>query len=164
MVRIATPKDALAIAILFHDTVRRINSRDYDEAQVQAWAGATPDPAKWRARQNNRLTFVEEENGVIRGFAELENDGHIGSVYVHSDHQGKGIASALLRRVEEEAAAARAECLWTEVSITARPFFARRGFETIAVQEVEYHGIKFRNYRMRKRIHLGNKSDYRPMM
>ena len=152
MIRHATPDDALAIATLYHDTVRKINSRDYGSAQIQAWAGATPDKEKWRERQNSRTIFVEEENGIIRCFAELEDDGRVGAVYVHADYQSEGIASALLDELEKEAVARGATCLSTEASITAQPFFANRGFETVAAQNVEYRGQTFRNYRMRKQI------------
>jgi putative acetyltransferase len=150
MIRHATSKDAPAIAMLFHDTVKKINSRDYSETQVRAWAGLAPDPGKWTARQSSRLTFVDEEDGIIRGFAELEEEGHIGSLYVHAEFQGEGIASSLLQRVEEEAIARGADYLWTEASITAKLFFAKHGFEVITAQEVEYQGAVFRNYRMQK--------------
>jgi len=152
MIRRATPDDALAIATLYHDTVIKINSRDYASAQIQAWAGATPDEEKWRERQNSRTIFVEEENGIIRGFAELEDDGRVGAVYVHADYQRKGIASALLDELEKEAIARGATSLSTEASITAQPFFAKRGFEAVAAQNVEYRGQTFRNYRMCKQI------------
>ena len=150
MIRRATLDDAPAIATLYHDTVTKINSRDYAPAQIEAWAGETPDEEKWRERQTNRTTFVDEHNGTIRGFAELEDNGHIGAIYVHADYQGEGIASALLDEVEKEAAARGVTCLSTEASITALPFFAKRGFETVAAQDVEYRGQIFRNYRMRK--------------
>jgi ribosomal protein S18 acetylase RimI-like enzyme len=152
MIRRATPDDALAIAILYHDTVKKINSGDYAPAQIQAWAGAVPEEQKWRERQTNRTTFVDEQNGIIRGFAELEDDGHVGAVYVHADYQREGIASALLHEVEREAVARGATSLSAGVSITAQPFFAKYGFETVAAQEVEYRGQIFRNYRMRKQV------------
>ena len=150
MIRCATPDNALAIATLYHHTVKKINSRDYAPTQIEAWADATPDEENWRARQISRTTFVDDHNGAIRGFAELENNGHIGAIYVHADHQGKGIASALLDEVEKEAVAHGVTCLSTEASITARPFFAKRGFETFAAQDVEHRGQIFRNFRMRK--------------
>jgi hypothetical protein len=56
MIRRATPDDALAIAMLYHDAVKKINSRDYAPAQIQAWAGVTPDEEKWLERQTNRTT------------------------------------------------------------------------------------------------------------
>jgi putative acetyltransferase len=152
MIRRGTPDDALAIAILYHDTVNKINGRDYAPAQIQAWAGAAPEEEKWRERQMNRTTFVDERNGIIRGFAELEDDGRIGAVYVHADYQRQGIASALLHEVEREAVMRGATCLSTDASITAQPFFANYGFEAVAEQEVEYRGQIFRNYRMHKRV------------
>jgi len=78
MIRRATPEDGLAIATVYHDTVREINSRDYSEVQIDAWAGAAPDEEKWRKRQESRITLVDEQNGVIRGFAELEDGGTLG--------------------------------------------------------------------------------------
>src|SRR5215475_7517446 len=105
MIRRATLDDALAIAFLYHDTVTRINSRDYAPSQIQAWAGGAPDERRWRQRLSSRTTLVEEQKGAIRGFAELEENGHIGAVYVHADHQRRGIASALLRELENEALA-----------------------------------------------------------
>ena len=54
-----------------------------------------------------------------------------------------GIGEAMARRL----------CLgriFTEASITARPFFARRGFTVIAPQVLEFEGITFKNYRMEK--------------
>jgi putative acetyltransferase len=152
MIRRATLDDTLAIATLYHDTVRKINNRDYASAQIEAWAGATPDEEKWRQRQIGRATFVDEQHGIVRGFAELEDNGHIGAVYVHADYQRRGIASALLDKLEKEAFERGATCLSTEASITAQPFFAKRGFETIAAQDVEYRGQIFHNYRMRKQV------------
>lgn len=149
MIRRATPDDALAIATLYHDTILRINSRGYAPSQILAWAGATLDEKKWRERQTHRMTFVDEHNGTLRGFAEVEENGHIGAVYVHADCQGEGIASLLLDEMKKEAVARGVTCLSTEASITAQPFFARHGFETIAAQDVEYAGQTFRNYRMR---------------
>jgi len=114
--------------------------------------GAEPDEEKWLQRQDGRLTLVDEQNGVIRGFAELENEGHVGAVYVHPGYQRKGVASALLDQLEKEALARGATCLSTEASVTAQPFFAKRGFETVTAQDVEYRGQIFRNYRMRKQV------------
>lgn len=42
--------------------------------------------------------------------------------------------------------------VFTEASITARPFFERNGFEVIEAQDVELRGETFRNYRMAKAL------------
>ena len=37
-IRLFQPKDTEQIAQLFHNTVRRVNSRDYNPQQVKAWS------------------------------------------------------------------------------------------------------------------------------
>ena len=150
MIRLATPADASAIATLFHDTVKRVNGHDYSPTQIAAWAGAAPDPEKWRDRQISRMMLVAEADGMVRGFAELEGSGHIDALYVHADYQGEGIASALLSRIEQEAQRLGIGTLFTEASITAQPFFATHGFKTIQAQWVEYQGCLFKNFKMTK--------------
>src|SRR5690606_31878705 len=125
--------------------------RDYTEAQVETWAGPAPEPARWIARMKTKQTFVACRRGEIVGFAEFEGDGHVNALYVHHEHQGKGIASRLLDRIEQEAERAAVDRLYTEASITARPFFERRGFVVVQPQEVAYRGLVFRNYKMEKR-------------
>jgi putative acetyltransferase len=105
-----------------------------------------------RATPADALAIATLYHGIIRGFAELEDNGHIGAVYIHADYQREGIASALLDEVEKEAVACGATCISTDASITAEPFFAKRGFETVVAQDIDYHGQIFRNYRMRKQV------------
>ena len=149
-IREATQGDAEAMAALFYHTIRRINSRDYGPAQIDAWAGAAPDPNKWRARLGTRPTLVACLDGVLVGFSEFEPDGHIDTLYVHHAYQGRGIASRLLERIEREAASLGVRRLYTEASITARPFFERRGFAVVEAQQVRYRDAVFTNYKMEK--------------
>jgi len=58
----------------------------------------------------------------------------------------------ILNRIEKEANRSGIILLYTEASITARYFFERRGFVMVKPQEVDYRGVKFKNYRMEKRI------------
>jgi len=152
MIRPATPADAPAIADLFHQTVRRVNARDYTPAQVAAWAGPAPDPGKWLGRQATRFTVVDEQHGVLRGFAELQADGHLDACYVSADHQRQGVGAALLHRIEAEACARGEHRLTTEASITAVAFFTARGWRVEAGQEVRYQGEIFQNFRMTKAL------------
>jgi putative acetyltransferase len=82
------------------------------------------------------------------GFAELEADGHIDRVYVSADHQGRGIGRALLAAVVAEARRLAIARLFTEASITARPFFESQGFVVLTPQVVTCCGAEFVNYRM----------------
>lgn len=153
-VRDADAGDAPAVAALFHDTILSVNVGDYSVAQVEAWAGPAPEPEMWEKRiasdSNARRMFVATKEGRVVGFAELEGDGHLDTLYVHHEFQGRGIASRLLDRVEAEARHREMQRLYTEASITAEPFFRGRGFSVVRPQLVEFRGLTFRNFVMEK--------------
>ena len=151
-IRLYRPADLDAVMDLFRESVRRVAIRDYSQAQVEAWAPDRPDRERWAERRASRPTWVAEIDGTIAGFTDLEPDGHVDMMYVHPDHQGKGIATGLLKTVESEAARLGLGRLYTEASITAKPFFERKGFHVIAPQTVSLRGMDFLNYRMEKRL------------
>lgn len=151
-VRRYTPNDLAGLIALFRDTVRRINARDYSEEQVRAWAPDKIDARQWSNRFENKTVWVAELDGAPVGFVDVARDGLIDMIYVHADHQGEGIASRLLRNVEVSAQARGLLRLFTEASITARPFFEHRGFRVIATQRVMRWAQEFLNYRMDKQL------------
>ena len=141
-------EDAPALLALFRDTIRRVNCRDYSPAQIAAWASDDIDTVRWFGRFAGRFVPVAEADGRPVGFAELEPDGQIDRVYVSADHQGLGIGRLLLSAVVAEARRVGLVRLFTEASITARPFFEARGFTVLAPQVVTLRGVEFVNYRM----------------
>lgn len=48
------------------------------------------------------LHFIVAENldGIIVGFTSIRNDGYLHSMFINKDHQGEGIATALLKQIE----------------------------------------------------------------
>jgi putative acetyltransferase len=146
------PGDLAGLIALFRDTVRRINRRDYSDQQVMAWAPDEIDARQWTHRFDNKMVWVADLDGVPVGFLDVARDGQIDMLYVHADHQGTGIASRLLRTVETSAHTRGLLRLFTEASITARPFFERRGFRVIARQKIRRWAQEFINYRMDKQL------------
>ncbi|MBM3983402.1 MAG: GNAT family N-acetyltransferase [Planctomycetes bacterium] len=146
------PDDGPALLALFRDTIRRVNSRDYSPVQIAAWASDDIDTAGWCGRFAGRFVPVAEDDDRTVGFAELEPNGHIDRVYVSADHQGRGIGRALLAALVAEARRAGIARLFTEASITARPFFETNGFAVLAPQVVTCRGVEFVNYRMERRL------------
>jgi putative acetyltransferase len=146
------PGDLAGLIALFRDTVRRINGRDYSPQQVMAWAPDQIDARQWRHRFDNKAVWVADLDGAPVGFVDVARDGLIDMLYVHADHQGRGIASLLLRTVEASARTHGLMRLFTEASITARPFFEHRGFRVIAPQRVMRWAQEFLNYRMDKAL------------
>ncbi len=144
--------DTEEIMQLFYDTVHRINIRDYSSEQVDAWAPKDMDYEEWSDRLQSKMTYVAEEEGKVIGFAELETTGHIGCFYCHADYQGSGVGTQLINQIQLIAKNLGIQKLFAEASITARPFFERRGFRVITPQQVERRGMKFINYVMEKDI------------
>jgi len=142
-------EDGQAVADLFVATVRRVNARDYDAAQVAAWSAAGADPARWVERLAGRAAFVAEIDGVVVGFADVTDTGYFDHLYVSPDHQGRGAGTALADAVE---AAVGTGMLEAEVSLTARPFFERCGYRLVRAQDKPAHGLTYRNFVMVKRL------------
>lgn len=150
-VRDYLPADCDATIDIFLRGIREIASKDYSPAQVAAWA-KMDDRDGWAKRRSSRPTWVAECDGVRVGFSDLMPDGYLDMMFVHPDHQGIGVASILLQTVEAEARKSGLTRISTEASLTARPFFERKGFVILARQEVEKRGETLANFRMEKML------------
>lgn len=140
--------DLDAVIAIFQEAVQKVAARDYDQAQIDAWAQVDRD--RWEARRFSRPTWIAFVGPSPVGFTDLEADGHLDMMFVHPAHQGVGVATALLGRVEAFAQEQGLARLFTEASITARLFFERRGFRVVTAQCVELRGQKLKNFRMEK--------------
>lgn len=131
-------------------SIRQIAGRDYTREQIMAWAPDNVDREAAAARNLARRVWVADIGETIVGYTDLESNGHLDRMYVHAEFQRRGIASALLAVVEDAAAEQGIGRLYSEVSITARPFFERRGFRVIAPQTVIHNGLDYLNFRVEK--------------
>jgi len=152
-VRNYLPADIEAMIDLFRASVRMVARRDYTHEQVMAWAPDEIDRRSWAARYTSRRAWVAEIDSHVAGFSDLEPDGHLDMMYAHPAYQGRGVATALLEQFEGAARGLGLARLYTEASITARPFFERRGFQLVTAQIVSKRGQDFMNYRMEKHLH-----------
>lgn len=147
VIRSYRSEDCPQMARLFHDTVHHICAQDYTEEQLRAWSPGEVDLTLWDASFRAHCTMVAEEDGRILGFGDMDSSGHLDRLYVHKDSQGRGIATAICHRLEQEVPVNR---YTVHASITARPFFAFLGYRVICPQQVERHGVKLTNYQMEK--------------
>ena len=139
------PSDLAAVIKLFHDTVHRINIRDYSQEQISVWAPETVDTAAWGRSLTEHHTLIALEGDKVIGFGDIDRNGYLDRLYVHHEYQGQGVASALCRKLE--AAVQTAEII-THASITAKPFFEKRGYKTEREQSVVRNGVELTNYVM----------------
>jgi putative acetyltransferase len=152
-IRPVNSRDIPQIARLYFETVRHVNRKDYDPAHIAAWAPRVYPDGFWQRRFKNRSVYVVEQDGAILGFAELTRNGHIDCFYVHHQWQGRGVGSRLINCIETQALRRRLRRLDAEVSITAMPFFKRKGFRVIRRLNKIYRNRNFRQFYMVKRYH-----------
>lgn len=140
------PSDCRTLTELFYHTVHTVNAKDYTEAQLNAWATGRVDLEQWDRSLQEHDSVVAVENGEIVGFGDIDKTGYLDRLFVHADHQGQGIATAICDRLEQ----AVAGNITTHASITAKPFFEKRGYTVVKEQQVERQGILLTNFVMEK--------------
>lgn len=146
--RVATKADLDTLAVLFSAAIAHAAPPLYTAEQVHAWATAPLDSSKFRAFILEPLTLVAEDQSGITGFAGLEPDGHVQSLYVRHDRMRQGIASRLLGELLTIATERGMSQLYTEASLLSRAVFERFGFRVEAVERVHRSGVEFERFRM----------------
>ena len=141
--------DAEELWRLFHTTIRTVNLGDYTEAQVAVWAPDEIDDERWRARVEGMAPIIAvEADGSIAGYASLLDDGCVDHFFVRHDRQRRGVGAMLMHAILESAAHRDIARLYSEVSITARPFFEHFGFVVREEQHVQVGNESLMNFRM----------------
>ncbi|PEO35950.1 GNAT family N-acetyltransferase [Bacillus toyonensis] len=150
IIRTFQKEDLETVLQLFYETVHTVNTRDYNELQLQAWAPKRLDRERWLQSLEKNICYVAEYRGVIVGFGDYNDEHYIDRLFTHKDYQGKGVASYILQKLEKEAVNLGHGDIYTEASITAKSFFERKGFICIKEQKKQHNGQIFINYVMKK--------------
>lgn len=150
LIRDYVDSEAEVLWELFFSTVRNINSRDYSQSQVEAWASDSYNPEYWIKRMNGLSPFVAEIDGVVVGYTDLQSDGLIDHFFCHHEHQGEGVGGALMDHVLEVGQSRGVHRYYSEVSITARPFYEHFGFRVVKEKIEEINGQKLKYYLVEK--------------
>ncbi|MGD1503574.1 GNAT family N-acetyltransferase [Vibrio harveyi] len=143
-------QDAPILWALFYNTVRNVNRRDYNEQQLKAWAPDEFDSEIWLQKMTDIHPFVAELDRVIVGYSDVQSSGLVDHFFCHHAYQGQGVGRALMAHVFKQAKEKGLTRLYSEVSITARPFFEHMGFSVLKEQQVEVRGAILTNYVMER--------------
>jgi len=155
-IRRADIKDLDEIRQLFYGTITTINTKDYNDEQIRTWASSFEKIDFWKKCIETQFFFVAEDNTLITGFASVTKKGLIDFLYTHKDFQCQGIASKLLDKIEETASTLLLTTIWSDVSITARPFFKKKGFTIENIYLKKLNEVEFENTIMIKKINTEN--------
>ena len=118
--------DIPALQELYQHTVLTVNRKDYTAEEVADWASCGDDTSHW-----NEL--FEEQHYVV-----AENE--------------QGVATSLYKHLEAYARERGAKRLTSEVSITAKPFFEKQGFQVDEEQKRKANQMCLTNYKMSKQL------------
>jgi len=133
--------------------VHTVNLKDYTKTQVDVWASGNVDIEAWDKSFKNHYTVISEDKGIITGFGDMSNDGYLDRLYVHKEHQGEGIGSLIVTELERKIKTCYGVPVFTVFSsITAKPFFEKRGYVSLRRNIVSRGGIELINFYMEKKV------------
>lgn len=155
--------DCSEMAQLFYDTIHTVNAVDYTPDQLNAWADGDVDMDAWDKSFSEHYSIIAVDGDRIAGFGDMDSSGYLDRLYVHRDYQGRGVGTAICDCLEqwtegrgrddmggEKGPSDQIGQLSVHASITARPFFERRGYRVVREQMVERKGQRLVNYSMVK--------------
>lgn len=143
--------DCKETAKLFYETVHCVNSADYTEEELTAWAPKNIDYEKWDYSFKNHFALTALYGDTVVGFGDICENGYLDRLYVHKDYQKKGIGKKLCKALEQSV---RAKTIGVYASITAVPFFKSLGYKVVRENTVKKNKIHLKNYYMEKRISM----------
>lgn len=148
--RKALPEDLEEIQNLYVNTIENICIKDYNQNQINVWTSSIAEKEKWINKLKNQYFLIAEIENKIVGFGSLANGDYLDFLYVHKDFQGIGIASKLCEELEIESQRQTSSAIFSFVSISARPFFEKRGFKVVEERKNIIQGIEIINFKMVK--------------
>lgn len=152
-IREAQILDVEQLLALYKNTILAINQRDYTKSEVEDWVSCGDNLEQGHLLvQEHHCILAENAEGIVVGFASINGEGYIHTLFVHSDFQNQGIATLLYDYLEHYAIGKGFEKLTSEVSITAKPFFEKQGFRVDAEQKRKANKLFLTNYKMSKEL------------
>ncbi|AWV97272.1 GNAT family N-acetyltransferase [Arcticibacterium luteifluviistationis] len=157
-IRQACFSDLPDIKDLFVNTVKTCCSMYYNEREIEVWSEAVNNEERWESAVEDQFFILACQNEEVLGFASLEktklkNKGYLDFMFVHAEHQRKGIAKRLLNVIKDEARSRGLTLIESDVSKSAFTFFKNNGFLSFKKKSnIIGEGINLVNYRMTKSL------------
>lgn len=153
-VRPVTPGDVERIHACHSAAIRTLGADAHDERPVRAWVGNEDPPPDYPVDDPDHRFVVAWRDGEVAGVGDLGmSERELTAVYVHPDHAGEGVATALLAHPEGRAVEAGLEELHLSASLNAVGFYERTGYERAeeTTHETEV-GVELPVVKMRKSL------------
>lgn len=150
-IRAAQQSDSTELKNLFQDTILTINRQNYSQEECEDWASCGDDISRMEEMINAHFFIVAiNSQKQIVGFSSITLHGHLHFMFVHKNFQRMGIATLLLNEIERYADKIGIKRIESDVSLTARIFFEKRGFVVEKVQKCKANKLFLTNFQMVK--------------
>ena len=150
-IREFSPQDAEEKREVHRKSIKEIAGEDLSDEQIEAWANIEETGEEKLPEEKER--WVAEEDGKVIGFGDYSHEtGEITGLYVLPEHTRNGVASELLKRIEENAQQRGLEKLWCNSSEAARKLYSEKGYELKESFKYDLGGVEMPAYRMEKRL------------
>ncbi|MEN2489170.1 GNAT family N-acetyltransferase [Flavobacterium sp. B11] len=151
-IRKATISDLTEMQQLYIETIQSVCKNDYNTAQIEAWISGVKNTERWTAVIETQFVLLAIIKNKIAGFGTLKDGNYIDFFYIHKDFQRQGIADKMLNELETEARKHHSKTITSDISITAKPFFEKKGFVAKAAQKNIRLGVELINFKMEKEL------------
>lgn len=122
--------DELELYGVFYASVHNNAIEFYEEDQLEAWAPSSGvNKEEWIEKIQKNNPFIIAENGIIFGYADLQENGYIDHFFVCGKKSRIGIGQKLMEKILETAREKNIQELTSNVSLAAQKFFANNGFQ-----------------------------------
>lgn len=144
--------DEEAISKLHNGTIREINGKDYSQEEIESWSPIRTSYERMRTSLEKNTSYVAVIDNQIAGFGDLNSEGHVKRLYTHKDFQGKGVGSAILSKLEEEAKKLGFKKITLESTITAKTFYESKGYICLGKKIMESKRVEHEDWEMKKSL------------
>ena len=125
--------DAAAVSELIRTTLRTSNAQDYPAEMIDALVTReTPEYILQRVSWTHFYVVADDSRiiacGAIGPYWDKQDESALFTIFVHPDHQGKGIGRAIMETLEKDEFALRAKRIEIPASITGLPFYQKMGY------------------------------------
>ena len=146
--REATKSDLEDLIRVFKSSIKTAAVKDYSQNEIKEWLKSATNSNRWEALLNEQYVLVVEQDQLIIGFVTLKAPDYLDFIYVHGDYLRQGIAQQLLNAVIDKVKVMKGASLISDVSITAKPFFEKNGFNVVYENQNQRGSEVLINYRM----------------
>ena len=150
--RKATILDLAEMQEMYIETIKWVCKNDYTPLQIDAWVSGLNNTERWLKLIHEQYVLLATIKDQIVGYGTLKNGNYIDFFCVHKDFQRQGIADKVFTELEHEAIKENSKTITADISITAKPFFEKKGFVVKAKQKNMRLGVELINYKMEKKL------------